>query len=473
MFDKEYTSYSLHKEESYNQFIKSLRLINEDTKTRVKPSDYAKELKDKYLWLVFTTDEQTRLYSDRVGFFITLTLDSKFHDVSTRADKTEYFNSRAEAIEEGYKALKTSFRDLYNGFFVNRTRVDVKYSRVVEPHKDKTPHLHAIVFIEEGFADEFTAHFSSVCEKNKDIGKQVQLERLKDVKKASGYIAKYVRKSLQSRQYDGWIKYHKIRSFQSSRDSLPKWIFKIISGRVLVDDELMAASSYLFALRESSDILVSDYDEDGRMIRVSQRGNSGGLNKVRITRTVTESATTFSFYKERVANPKLPFDRGYIIRRSNNGTAREGVKTFYKRVENWTIETPVAHFSKASIISEEDFIKKYNLKTTSGKIKQLEFDFDELVKEDLSFPKFDYEEPVKEELSFGERPVLSFDVKNSVILEKTAHLTSEYCDKLCIHPVFGQGIVSASYLNSGTHKLEIEFDDKFRTICANFVEILF
>jgi len=294
---------------SYQKEIDRDRFIREFVKD-VNVRSFMSQLHDDLLFMTFGTDYMSHEYKDsHTCFFITLTLDSPFHHRSKIKSKDFVFDSDDDRIFFGYSLLQSCFRSVYRDFKINRKYVkDLKFARVIEPHKDFTPHLHALVYVPVGLEDNFLNHFENVLNnyQKKGIGKQFKIEKLRDTKSGSIYITKYMRKYMTDRSFDGWKRKHKIRVFTCSRLPIPRYVFKIISGRVVISDwEYTKKTSYIHGLLKSCYIKISDFDYYENKIREKIIGNRDSVFGVLFDRTRVVSLlpicdtliSRFSYYK--------------------------------------------------------------------------------------------------------------------------------------------------------------------------------
>ena len=159
--------------------------------------DIFRVYKDNYIYYGQVSDYLQRDAKEqgKVAIFITATLPSEFHPYKTMNKKhiknKKYSN---KTIYEGYRKLQDFFRYLYSSFKVNRKSVKFKFVRVIEPHKDFTPHLHAIVFIESEYLEYFKKHFLNSL-KLYSMGEQYKIEVIKNIQASVSYLLKYVRKN--------------------------------------------------------------------------------------------------------------------------------------------------------------------------------------------------------------------------------------------------------------------------------------
>ncbi len=163
--------------------------------------------------------------------FITITLPSKYHPFKKTAGKyilNENFEFVAieQRITLGYKELNKIFREFYLNVKNNKKNKQLKFIKIIEPHKSLIPHLHRIVYINKGTLDSFKNQFETIIKKYEL--KQTKIEELTE-SKGSSYIIKYLLKNFKKAELeklDGWKKYHKIRLFTMSNLDLSTELFK-------------------------------------------------------------------------------------------------------------------------------------------------------------------------------------------------------------------------------------------------------
>ncbi|MFX4233201.1 replication endonuclease, partial [Aliarcobacter butzleri] len=112
-------------------------------------------IKNDYLCLVFNSialQEKYENNNDYCALFLTLTLDSPFHQFKENENKELIKNSKftkGNTVNLGYKVLNAFFKSLYKDFKVNNQFVKIEFIRVFEPHADFTPHLHSLIYIKK------------------------------------------------------------------------------------------------------------------------------------------------------------------------------------------------------------------------------------------------------------------------------------------------------------------------------------
>jgi len=182
--------------------------------------------------------------------FITLTLPSEYHQFKA-VNGGHIANPKwdGSTVTDGYKKLLKVFRGLYDGYQrrVNGkvVRKTLTYSRVIEPHKDFTPHLHAVVYVED--AEDYKRFFDMRIEK---AGlKQVDFERLDKANHSIAYLLKYVSKSIGGKNADimGWKKVHKIVMVRTSNMPFTKIEYTAFKSNVPFEKKY---KNYFMQMRE-------------------------------------------------------------------------------------------------------------------------------------------------------------------------------------------------------------------------------
>ncbi|ROR40940.1 replication endonuclease [Caminibacter pacificus] len=174
-----------------------------------------------------------------VPIFVTLTLPSKYHRfrINKRTGK-HVFNPRYKGytIKEGYKLLQKASREIlrhFKSYGKYRKGYNIPYIKAVEAHKDGTAHEHFVAWLPEWLVDDFIRIVKSKI-KLFSLGRKYKIEVLKDVDKGSGYLLKYLRKTLLDNNeenlyvLDGWRKENRIRIFTHSQAYLKRRDFEKI-----------------------------------------------------------------------------------------------------------------------------------------------------------------------------------------------------------------------------------------------------
>ena len=125
-------------------------------------------------------------------------------------------------------------RTIYKNFRINRKWEKTYVTRVIEPHHDFTPHLHSLIFVKKEYVSQMVIHIKSII-KHFKMGKQKDIQIMRETKKGVGYISKYIKKTQNpTDEYtfhlmNGWKKTHKIRVFTIPTNFINRFIFKKIN----------------------------------------------------------------------------------------------------------------------------------------------------------------------------------------------------------------------------------------------------
>ena len=207
-----------------------------------------KKMQLDYLYYKSVSDYINRIAESRglIPIFLTYTLPSEYHPTTTKSGKREWNpNYNNLTINDGYKLLQKAFRELTRYFKkkeTNKNLDDIPYIRMMEYHKDYTVHGHAVVFLPESLVELFEAKFHRIRKQFK-LGEQYDFEILKDKSKGSGYLLKYLRKTMLSENeadlyvLDGWRKANRIRLFTHSQTFLKRKDFEKILPYYIEDIE--------------------------------------------------------------------------------------------------------------------------------------------------------------------------------------------------------------------------------------------
>lgn len=193
------------------------------------------EQKDSYLWFmnnIMKTTEQ--LKDDYTCIFLTISLPSKFHQYIKKTKKLNCRYKKECSISKGYELLNQCMRTIYKNFRINRKWEKTYITRVIEPHHDFTPHLHSLIFVKKEYVNQMITHIKSII-KHFKMGKQKDIQIMRETKKGVGYISKYIRKTQNPKNEEtfhlmnGWKKTHKIRVFTIPQNFINRFIFKKIN----------------------------------------------------------------------------------------------------------------------------------------------------------------------------------------------------------------------------------------------------
>ena len=282
-----YYDYSLKLSEKSKKYLSHIFVVDkyDDNNRFPVKYDFFNEYRNNYFWYLFVSDylQKQSQRDKKIAIFLTATLPSEYHPYKTIMNKKHIKNKKYsdKTIREGYRKLQDFFRYLYSSFKVNRKSVKLKFVRVIEPHKDFTPHLHAVIFIDKEYIEQFKKHFENSLELY-SLGEQYKFEVINNIQASVSYLLKYIRKSFNSddertaRIFDGWKRANKIRVFSSSQIPVTREIYKIVSRFLkltpleLQDRGVFNHYNILEVFEQVVSYNVDYYDEKGKLYNRKQ-----------------------------------------------------------------------------------------------------------------------------------------------------------------------------------------------------------
>ena len=327
---KDLIEYSKKIEDNTRKFKERIEIINTQTQNLIKlKHDPLSDQKDNYLWFVYNQkllEEKMTKDGGYTTLFVTLTLPSSYHKYSSHTKKYNKNYDKNNTINKGYQLLNSSFRTIYKNFRVDRKHKKIFFSKVVEPHKDMTPHLHSLFYVKTKYVEQLKKHIKKTI-KNNDLG-MYDIEEIKDIGRSSSYLLKYVQKTTNPQDeksfhfFNGWKKKNKIRVFTHSNLDLPRYIFKKVNS-ILKLSKGLKDKNPISKILENCDIIVntknnetrcfsnsrSDYKcfknyssikKSVRDIKTKEYGNINGKYKIIInkTRSVYKTKEKTTIYNE-------------------------------------------------------------------------------------------------------------------------------------------------------------------------------
>ncbi|MGE4296178.1 MAG: replication endonuclease [Campylobacterales bacterium] len=249
MSQKDFEETSL-KLERQKRFLESAYLLNKETGETVllkeviisayhAPERYYAEIQNRVNTLARTAQER-----GLSPLFLTLTLPSKFHAMKERGGQLVP-NERYAGITPDLAAreLTKKFARLRHDRSMKAIAKEERiYLRVVEPHKDGTPHLHILLFVpQEKFAVVRSA-FERLYRRN---GHERKANLVLAIEGEAGgavrYVMKYINKVLplskaetlseHERFLNLWYSRHRIGRFSSSRTLAPMELYRLLFRR--------------------------------------------------------------------------------------------------------------------------------------------------------------------------------------------------------------------------------------------------
>lgn len=235
---KELINYSKKVESKVESFKRRLEVINIKTKSLIKMEHNPLEIaKDSYLWFTYNQmllEEKMANNGEYATLFITLTLPSSYHKYSSYTKNYNSKYNKEHTIRKGYELLNNSFRAIYKDFKVNRKHQKIFFSKVVEPHKDLTCHLHSILYVKKDYLENLKNHILKVIKRN-ELGRY-DIDEIKDITRGTSYLLKYIQKNTNPKNdedfhfFNGWKKKYGIRVFTHSNIELERYIFKKVNS---------------------------------------------------------------------------------------------------------------------------------------------------------------------------------------------------------------------------------------------------
>lgn len=248
---EDYIEYSISQQTNQNNFLKQINVINKKSgETYSLNYCVKKEYKKYYNWIVQNSiDIQNQAL--KMGFdgcfFITLTLDTQYHKKINNKHFNPKYNPK-NTINKGYKLLNKTLRDITKQ--INRTigKSEMLYIKVVEPHKDFTPHLHSIIYFKKenlqlikqiiknkiNFVEYKNTNKGQKLQGSEGIG-LVDLQEIENKERGASYLLKYLKKTFKDNTninqihfLNGWKKYNKIRILtysQNKNNHINKYIW--------------------------------------------------------------------------------------------------------------------------------------------------------------------------------------------------------------------------------------------------------
>ncbi|GHV58570.1 hypothetical protein FACS1894103_0210 [Campylobacterota bacterium] len=175
------------------------------------------------------------------ALFITLTLPSIYHPMKEKNGEL-VANRHYKGIRpsDGAIALTRKFaRFRHDRSLKSVGKGERIYWRVIEPHRDGTPHLHVLLFLPIHLIPTAQKAFGRLYCTNGHERKANTIRLLEgDIDGAIGYVMKYINKVLplsksdllseQDEYLNLWYAYHKIVRFSTSRTLAPLALYRLL-----------------------------------------------------------------------------------------------------------------------------------------------------------------------------------------------------------------------------------------------------
>lgn len=226
-------------------FEEPFNLLDSSMSANVNPKKYFAEVNNRVNSL-FKYADMLNLYP----VFLTVTCPPRFHSNSNAYD--------GSSVKESVKYLSTRWASFLRlKIFKNIKKAvshNMIYIRVLEPHKDGTPHCHVLMFIPKNFIlpvkKVFKRHFSSdgaTRNANKEAFKYTWSGHAGG---AIAYILKYINKTFKHALVDKmtleayYYAFHSIRRFTTSQTLLPLYVHRRIKQHEKFRDFIWTTLKY-------------------------------------------------------------------------------------------------------------------------------------------------------------------------------------------------------------------------------------
>jgi len=222
MKDK-FINLSIEKELSQKKYLKGMIYYNTHTFQSYKMDyDLIQSYKLDYYYLKSIFNDFSLTYKNSIPVFITLTLPSQFHNNS-------------DLVKNGYDLMNSFMRSFFKT--LSARKVSYKYIRVLEPHKDFTPHFHILLYLNFDTVENSVYTYSYIrnifyrLKRKYGLGR-TQYKRISGDKGVQKYISKYLAKMFDFNNIsflyalDGWKRFYQMRLVTYSKVDIPKYVFK-------------------------------------------------------------------------------------------------------------------------------------------------------------------------------------------------------------------------------------------------------
>lgn len=226
-------------------FDEPFNLLDSSMSANVNPKKYFAEVNNRVNSL-FKYADMLNLYP----VFLTVTCPPRFHlnsnsyDGSSVKESVKYLSTRWAS----FLRLKI-FKNIKNA--VNHNMI---YIRVLEPHKDGTPHCHVLMFIPKNFIlpvkKVFKRHFSSDGATRNANNEAFKYTWSGHAGGAIAYILKYINKTFKHALEDKmtleayYYAFHSIRRFTTSQTLLPLYVHRRIKQHEKFRDFIWTTLKY-------------------------------------------------------------------------------------------------------------------------------------------------------------------------------------------------------------------------------------
>ena len=316
-----YINFSKELEAKQRNYLKDLRIVNLLTGDKYEiPFQPLVIAKNNYLNFVNRSKilQNEAIDNDKVAIFITPTLPSEYHKYKQHKHEKNriiknFKHNPDLTIHHGYEALNALHEAIYKDFHDktnNNKKVSFKFIKAMESHDSLDIHAHMIYFVDRKFVEngEFKNHLKNVFgniayeeltetktryTKNTKSG-MVEIEIIHDISRAVPYLLKYIRKNAKFQNMNedyhllnGWKKSNKIRSFTTSKVSIPRYLYDVAykkANKYLNKELLNNNYNMLELIEDNINATVETIDKDKNEIKIKNFGDSDNNIQIYIRR---------------------------------------------------------------------------------------------------------------------------------------------------------------------------------------------
>lgn len=221
-----------NEEMPYSHFFKN-SFVNSDR--------YIAEIQNR-VWSIYNYARSR----DLVNVFCTISAPSEHHPLrqifnngkaTGKVAKNKNYNKENTPKVTAKFLTKQFSKILKDRMWNNIPKADRCYFRVIEPHKDGTPHLHISIFIPKDKVDLFVKLFTRLFPE--PMGK-IEV----NINNPVAYLMKYVLKTLDDLRFDNdnisdltlWYVYHGICRIYTSRTLISLDVYRVLGGRFSLNE---------------------------------------------------------------------------------------------------------------------------------------------------------------------------------------------------------------------------------------------
>lgn len=435
-----YINRSKSSEYNRKRFLNKHSVLNEATGelynlTYNLQEDYKKQYIDLTQNSIFIQNYALANNLDKC-LFITITANTQYHNykkVNNNYIKNPLYKEE-NTINKTYKLLNKTHRNIYKQ--VKRTigKGSIQFIRVVEMHKNFTPHLHILMFFnsknqkkiekiiknkvnctssmrtkrkdKDNIISKLQLNYNYANNIENDIGR-VEVEEINNVERGAAYLAKYFRKQFNNSSsssisspasdlylLDGWKKENKIKLVTTSYNPIPKYVYRKCNNHI--GEAIKKKTNMLDYLVKNIDIKYYINNVDKSVKVVNKLNNRNAIYKVIVTKNRVKKLESSMSFSKHLKTIKKKYREKFIKEFMKD---LYDYKNFFSSIIDIDINTYInncKHYSNSYLIFKlEEFKDKYNLHKYINKVSNIQiYKYDKLVynKKDYSLIESNFKE---------------------------------------------------------------------------------